>query len=210
MLIAGRRPFDLGDRILIIGSESQDKPSPTDSYFVEDISLLKTTVRLARTNEVSTINNFSISKSRIVNLQRSSNAIVFIEMKFDISIFNNDNLAKYKSMLEDYMQEYTRSWECINFIRHDEIDADYCSVLVRFSFRHRYSWQYATRIMINRADLVRYMYNKGIELNIHWLSSVPIRAIYDGGNIENNQIVGRRVGTTNRSIFNKTRSEKSD
>jgi hypothetical protein len=121
-------------------------------------------------------------------------------------------------MLEEYIRENTRSWECINFIRHDEIDADYCTVLIRFSFRHRYSWQYASRIMINRADLVKYMYDKGVELNIHWLSSIPIRAIYDGGDIENDHILGRRVNArrppfnnnNNNNINNKTHPENAD
>jgi hypothetical protein len=185
-----------------VGSESQEKPSPTESYFVEDIALLKTTVRYARTNEVSTINNFSISKSRIVNLQRSVSAIIYIEMKFLASaMFQNDNLAKYRSMLEAYIEENTRSWEALNFMRHDEIDADSGCVIFRFSFRHRYGWQGAARIMVNRADLVKFMYDKGNELGIHWKTPIPPRAIYDGGIIENNHIYPRVRAPNTTTIF---------
>ena len=206
LLIVGRRPFDLGDRILIIGSESQEKPSPTESYFVEDIALLKTTVRYARTNEVSTINNFSISKSRIVNLQRSVSAIIYMEMKFNATkIFENDNHLKYRSMLEEYLEENTRSWESLNFMRYDEIDPDWGYVTFRFSFRHRYSWQYAARIMLNRAELVRYMYQKGEDLDIHWKTPVPLRAIFNGGDIEDDELHSRKVDI-DRPVFTSGRS----
>lgn len=179
---------------MIVGAESRDTPSPTESYFVEDIALLKTTVRYARTNEVSTINNFSISKSRIVNLQRSASAIIYLELKFKSStFFQDDNHVKYRAMVEEYVKENTRSWECLNFMRHDEFDADWEHVTVRFSFRHRYSWQFASRIMVNRADLVRFMYDKGKELGIHWKTPVPLRAIFNGGVIDNDHILTRSV-----------------
>lgn len=202
MLIAGRRPFDLGDRILIIGSEATEKPSPTESYFVEDISLLKTTIRYARTNEVSTLNNFAISKSRIVNLQRSVNAIVYIEMKFSIhDVFSNDKHIKYRCKLEEYVHENTRNWECLVFMRHDEFDADWGFVVFRFGFRHRYSWQNAARIMLNKADLLRFMYDKGEDLGIHYSTPIPRRTIYDGGIIENNTIVHPRTTGIHLPLF---------
>jgi hypothetical protein len=167
---------------------------------------LKTTVRYARTNEVSTINNFAISKSRIVNLQRSVNAVVYIEMKFSIEdVFHDDKHLTYRSKLEDYVYENTRHWECLVFMRHDEFDADWGYVIFRFGFRHRYSWQNAARIMLNRADLLRYMYEKGVELKIHYDTPVTRQMIYDGGAIGNDTIVPRRAGIHWPLLTHKTR-----
>jgi hypothetical protein len=209
LLITVRRPFDLGelfeqysiygsfmltkakgslkiqiisgDRIVIVGPESSEKQNPIESYFVEDIALMKTTIRYARTNEVSTINNFAISKSRIINYQRSLNATIFFDLKFSISaIFEGDKHQKYRFLLEDYVRDHPRNWECLDYMRHDEFNADWGYVIFRFSFRHRYTWQNAGIIMIHRAELLRYMQEKGVELGIHYFTPLPYRAMYDG------------------------------
>jgi hypothetical protein len=106
-------------------------------------------------------------------------------MKFAIQeAFKENNHLTYRSKLEEYVLENTRHWECLVFMRHDEFDADWGYVVFRFGVRHRTSWQNAARIMINRSDLLRYMYEKGEELNMHY--STPIRTIYGGDTTENN------------------------
>lgn len=195
-MIAVRRPFDLGDRIVIINADSNEKPSPTESYFVEDITLLKTTIRYARTNEVSTVNNFSISKSRIVNLQRSVNANIFLEMKFKApEMLKDDTYLKFRSILEQYVNDNTRNWHSLVAMRYDEFDPDWEHVIFKFLFRHRSSWQSAGRILQHRAELVRFMYEKGKELDIHWQTPIQRRTVYDGGIIENDVIRPRIKGT---------------
>lgn len=194
LLIATRRPYDLGDRIMIVGSETQDKPLPNESFFVEDITLLTTTVRYAKTNEVSTINNFSISKSRIINLNRSPNACIDFEMKFKTSVLQTGYHLKYREMLEQYIADHPRIWDSLVFMRYDEFDPDWEHVVFRFLFRHCNSWQNAARIMIHRSELVRFMYEKGMELQIHWETPISRRMIIDGGVIENDVIRPRKPG----------------
>lgn len=76
-----RRPFDLGDRISI--SNPSDKSSDNDPgydemWLVEDCNLFTTTLRFARTNEISYLNNGMLSNCKIVNHGRSVNALVNI------------------------------------------------------------------------------------------------------------------------------------
>lgn len=56
------------------------------SWFVENITLYTTTVRLAASNEVATYSNGSLAHLRIINAKRSPKACVYIKLKFGIEI----------------------------------------------------------------------------------------------------------------------------
>lgn len=178
LLIAIRRPFDLGDRIILAGAESQHiDPGAPSSWFVEDISLFSTTLRFAKTNEVSSVNNFSISQSRIVNLQRSTNAIVQFELRLSINILKDDKLNKFRDALEEYVNDRPRIWDSFAFCRHDLFDADFGFVLFTLAFRHRLTWQSAARINLGRADLMRFIYELTVEMEIQYETPTPQRLI---------------------------------
>jgi len=170
LLIAVRRPYDLGDRILLCGPEGNDSPGANASWFVEDISLFSTTIRFSRTNEVSTVNNYSISLSRIVNCNRSANAIVVLELKFSIAIFEDGKLKTFRDALEKYVRDNPRIWDSLLFCRYDFINPDVTEEFVFFSiaFKHRQSWQSAARINIHRAELLRFIYGLGKTMEIQY------------------------------------------
>jgi hypothetical protein len=86
--------------------------------------LTTTTLRHARTNEVSTVNNWAISASRIVNCNRSPNATIFLEWILTYKVFENNNLEKFINELKEYVHDNPRVWDSLAFCRHDKIDAD--------------------------------------------------------------------------------------
>jgi len=59
-------------------------------------------------------------------------------------------------------------------------DADMEYVIFTFIFRHRQSWQYAARININRADLLRYIFELSLDLGIQYETAPPRRIIIQG------------------------------
>jgi len=130
---------------------------------------------------VSTVNNYSISLSRIVNLNRSPNAIVVFELKFSIRILEGDKLKDFRDALEKYVRDRPRIWDSLLFCRHDffvpDITQEY--VLFTIAFKHRQNWQNAMRININRADLLRYIFDLGKELNIQY-NTPPSRRLVLG------------------------------
>lgn len=74
-----RRPFDLGDRISISNPNERSSdvdPGYDDMWLVEDCNLFTTTLRLARTNEISYLNNGMLSNCKIINHGRSVNSLV--------------------------------------------------------------------------------------------------------------------------------------
>lgn len=60
---------------------------------------------------------------------------------------------------------------------HVSSDFDMEFVMFRFVFRHRQSWQYASRININRADLLRFIYELSLKLGIQYDMAIPSRRI---------------------------------
>ena len=65
------------------------------------------------------MNNYSISQSRIVNLQRSTTAIVFFDMKLSLKILEGDKLDRFREALEIYVQNRPRIWDSMACCRHD-------------------------------------------------------------------------------------------
>jgi hypothetical protein len=129
LLIAVRRPFDLGDRIYIGPTDTIVQSGATvdmssNTYFVEDINLSTTTLRYARTNEVSTLNNWAIAGSKIINCNRSPSAIILLEIRLHTSILQGKTLQLFQEDLQKYVKTHPRTWESLVFCRHDSIIAD--------------------------------------------------------------------------------------
>lgn len=186
LLIAVRRPYDLGDRIFFSSTEGiNPEPNVTSkSWFVEDITLTTTTLRYSRTNEVSTVANWSIASSRIVNCNHSPLATVFIEAYMHESIFDDGNLTKFRAALNKYVADRPRTWDSVSYCRHDEFDAINERVKFAISVRHRNSWQDAARIKTSRADLVRFLHEKSKEMNVHYDEPPPQQVLYYGGKLK--------------------------
>jgi hypothetical protein len=141
LLVSVRRPFDLGDRIYICPPDMASMASPAANvdmssciWFVEDINLSTTTLRFARTNEVSTLNNYAIAGSKIINCNRSPGALVVLNVTLHVSIFEGTKLDVFQAELQQYVVTHPRIWDCLMFCRHDAIDADLEQVSFQYVF----------------------------------------------------------------------------
>lgn len=153
----------------------------TNTWFVEDITLTTTTLRYARTNEVSTVNNWSIAGSRIVNCARSVNATVHFEFKAHLSILEGSKLEQFRSAIQKYVDERPRVWDSIAHLRHDEFDADDERVTFALAIRHRCAWQEAGRIKVDRSGVFRFLYELGKKLDVSFEKPPDQTVIYEGG-----------------------------
>jgi small-conductance mechanosensitive channel len=82
-------PYDIGDRISVSDPENDTSSNGSMTWFVEDLGLYSTTVRLAATNEVATYSNGSLANSRIINANRSPQAVVSVLCKFSVNVSYN-------------------------------------------------------------------------------------------------------------------------
>jgi hypothetical protein len=103
-----------------------------------------------------------------------------------MSIFEDDNLKKFRDALNKYVADRPRSWDSVSFCRHDDFNADFEKVKFTLSVRHRNSWQDAARIKVNRADLLRFLYNTSKELSIQYEEPPPQQLLYYGGALKEN------------------------
>jgi hypothetical protein len=209
LLIAVSRPFDLGDRVIINGSDSVDHPGFGASWFVEDINVFSTVLRFARTNEVATIKNSAIASSKIVNCNRSVNAIVFIEHMLHTSILDEDNLDKFNAALKHYVNINPRLWEAVAFCRIEKIDADMETVNLSIAVRHRNSWQDASRILLNKADMLRYIHDTAKNLNTAYDTPPNRRLLYYGGELEKGDVQDYKKNLLSPSNIRKVNRESA-
>jgi Mechanosensitive ion channel len=170
-----------------MSSSDSINPMPdvtTNSWFVEDITLATTTLRYARTNEVSTVNNWSLAGTRIVNCARSPRATVHLEFTAHISILENKKLEIFQAEIKRYVEEHPRVWDSVAHIRHDHFDADQERIDFTMSLRHRSSWQEAGRIKLDRSHVYRFLFELGKKLEINFSSPPDQRIVYSGGNLK--------------------------
>jgi len=164
------------------------------TFRVPDIDLYTTTLRFARTNEVCTVPNGSLSNSRIVNCNRSAGASMDfgIMLKLDFIHKNGGMLEEYVSRVRKYIEEHPRIWDSIIYYNIESIDTDAECVCVRIGVRHRNSWQTLPTINRDKGYLNAHMYEIGREMGMIFLSSPTIRLNYDAGNLKNGKRLGYR------------------
>jgi small-conductance mechanosensitive channel len=184
LLIAARRPYDLGDRIIITGAETVDNPGSGSSWFVEDINLFSTTLRFGLTNEVATVNNGTIAGSRICNLNRSPNAVCVLELVMHICLIHNDQAIVFRTALEKYISDHPRVWEALVNFRYNTFDADNEQVRVLLQARHRNSWQDAARVLRDFGEFKRFVHMLGDTMGVNFDAPPSRRLIYQGGTLK--------------------------
>lgn len=183
LLIVGTRPFDIGDRIIIANTSGEPTPGVSNSWFVEDISLFSTTLRLASNNEVATVSNAAISAARITNCARSKNAVVDLLLKLHISIHAGQNVEKFKDGLENYVSDNPAVWDSLIYFRCEQIDSDDEFVVYHLAVRSCHSWQVAARVLADRGRLHQFCIELAKTLEVHFDSPTARRVFYYGGNL---------------------------
>lgn len=159
---------------------------------LSDISLTKTTLRFSKSNEVATVSNFAMSQSKIVNCNRSPSAVVLFKLKLHVKILEGDNVKNLTEALQKFVRDNPRIWETLIFIRQDYIggisvepgspwtpstlNTNNQFVIFTVCFQHRASWQSSVRIMINRGELLHYIYNVCKEMEVQYDEVAPSRS----------------------------------
>lgn len=167
LMIAVRRPYDIGDRITICSAETVANPTWGDTWLVEDISLTTTTMRYSATNEVATINNASVANSRIVNCARSPKASITFRMRFTITA-TQKQVDEFRMRLESYLEDRPRIWVGLIHYRMEQTDSDNGFVVWMFRVQHSKSWQELGPIMIHKGEVEKYADEIATEIGINF------------------------------------------
>ncbi|KAL7500365.1 hypothetical protein ACHAWT_008467, partial [Skeletonema menzelii] len=176
IMIAVRRPFDLGDRISI--GDSSDKPQDGDpgynaTWFVEDCNLFTTTLRLSKSNEIATVKNGSIADKKIINHNRSEKAVVNVVLSLKSTV-TQEVLTIVKSAIEQHIADSPRIW--VQLINFRIIDVDPCMEVTKIGItvQHQRYWQELLAVLTARGDLIKFCTEVLIRLNVHYESKPAI------------------------------------
>jgi len=170
LLIADRRPYDIGDRIVINSPTSDDAFQPGITWFVEDVNLSYTTLRFAATNEVATITNGSLAQLRIHNGNRDQNALVTVPLFFQVTTTHEEVMQFYHTV-EAFINENDQAWKRIKFFRTESLNTALGYIEYRLRVEHVHSHQATPKIMIHKGELMRFCLHEMLKRDIHAITS---------------------------------------
>lgn len=103
---------------------------------------------------------------RIVNGNRSPNAMVWFRLPFNLSVLEEEKMASLRASLEAYARLHPHKWHSCAYCRADEFHPDKEKVIITIGFQARSSWQDLPRIYMLRSELtaatVEYARRQGI------------------------------------------------
>jgi hypothetical protein len=136
---------------------------------------------------VATLSNGSIANLRIVNANRSPNAVVTFKLPLHISIVSEkkEKLALFCSALDKYVRDNPNHWKCFMYCRVHEVNIDREQAVLSIGLQHLSSWQDLGRILQAKADLLCYVFAMARTHEVSY-EGIPDRGImYYGGQLRN-------------------------
>jgi hypothetical protein len=167
LFILVRRPYDIGDRISVSDPENDTSSNGSMTWFVEDLGLYSTTVRLAATNEVATYSNGSLANSRIINANRSPQAVVSVLCKFSVNV-SYAKVQLFKKATEKFVKERPREWVVLLGFRATRCEPDLGFIEYIVVLQHRESWQNIGAILTSKADLTSFTLELSKQLGMRY------------------------------------------
>jgi hypothetical protein len=152
LFVLVRRPFDIGDRINVSNVNTDTPTTGSLGWIVKDVGLYTTTVVLAASNEMATYSNGSLASSRIINAQRSPQAVLNFLLKFPIDV-SYTKLQAFRSALEEFVKARPREWLIFLAFRPTRVEVDFGFVEYMVVAQHRESWQNLGALLNSRAEL---------------------------------------------------------
>lgn len=113
---------------------------------------MTTTLRYAATNEVSTINNSSLSGAQIVNCARSPKAVIRFRIAFSVEA-TPEQLSTFRTRLMAYLGDNPQTWSGLIQFANDGIQRDDGYIIYMIGVQHVKSWQDLGKIVANRGEL---------------------------------------------------------
>jgi hypothetical protein len=175
MFILLRKPYDVGDRISINPADEDPIAAGVMTWFVENVTLYCTTVRLGATNEVATIANSSLANARIVNAARSKKAMVYVNLKLGVEV-PYSKVQLLKEAVESFIKARPREWLKCVAIRCTRVEADLGFFEYSIALQHRESWQNLGSILESRAAVISFCMELTKKLGIKYvLPTTPVQ-----------------------------------
>jgi len=157
LLVLVRKPYDIGDRIALSNPESDTSSDGSTTWFVENITLFSTTVRMAASNEVATYNNGYLTGLRIINAARSPKAQVFVNLKFGMDVAY-ERVKIFHSVVENFVKERPQEWIKLAGFRATGVHAGMIVLSLHpFWFTHRLTLSFLHFLFVIDLGYINYV-----------------------------------------------------
>lgn len=161
--------------------ESESSFGGAQGWIIANVTLYTTTVYLAGTNEMATIANWSLAKSRIINGTRSPKAIMTVTMRFGLDVPYR-KLEIFKSTVEKFIKARPREWLAIIGFRANKIESDLGYIEYGIVLQHRESWANIGMLLDSKHTLHCFCLELVRKLDMRYKSpALPVDLRMDGG-----------------------------
>ena len=169
IFILVQKPYDIGDKIHISNANIDTSPTGSPTWFVDGITLFSTTVRRAATNEVATHSNGSLADSRIINANRSPQAIACVYLKFACDV-PYDRIMFFKTVVEAFVKDRPTEWISFLAFRATRIEADLGFIEYVVVLQHVEKWQNGGPIAQSKADVASFCLEAMKKLDMRYVA----------------------------------------
>ena len=169
LLILARQPYDVGDRIAISDPQNDTSTDGSTTWYVENMNLFQTTVRMAATNEVATYSNSSLAYSRIINAAHSPKATTYVYLKFGIDI-PYSRVMIFKNVVENFVKERPRQYAKLDGFRATVVEADLGYIKYVVVLQHVESWQNIGNVLQAKADVASFCLEVSKKMDMRYIA----------------------------------------
>mmetsp|Transcript_17151 Transcript_17151/g.41621 ORF Transcript_17151/g.41621 Transcript_17151/m.41621 type:complete len:1437 (-) Transcript_17151:162-4472(-) len=181
LFILYRRPYDIGDRIVVQPVDAATSDNGSTHWIVRDIDLFTTTCIYAYTNEVATLNNGSIANCRILNGARSLPSLNYVTLRFGIDV-TFDQIEIFREGLALYVEQRPREWSKLWAVRAMQVQSDQGFVEYSVILEHVDNWQNLDGILYSRGQVRSFCHELAKQLQMRYVSpSLPVNLTIHGG-----------------------------
>jgi hypothetical protein len=124
---------------------------------------------LAATNEVATYSNGSLASSRVINANRSPQAIVAIYLKFGVGV-SYEKIRLCKKTIQKFVKSRPREWLSLQAFRADNVEQEQGYVQYKVVLQHREAWQNLNAILNSKADLTSFALEVSKQLGMRYVA----------------------------------------
>jgi len=129
------------------------------------------------TGEEATFSNGYLNGYRIINMNRSPEAVLYINLKFGIDV-SKDQVEAFASAVKEYVKDRPREWLSFSAFRLAGVEPDLGYVQYTIILQHRESWQQIGALMTSKADVQQFAFELMKKLEMGY-QSPPMPIILD-------------------------------
>lgn len=142
------------------------------------MTLFHTVAVFGPTGERASMSNGSLASSLVLNMARSPNACVYVNLHFPTSV-PYESIAQFEKLLRDFVQARPREWAHFASFRATSIVANLGLIGYEVMLIHRESWQSIQSIYESKAQVTSFALELSKKLDMRYESpALPVDLRY--------------------------------